>query len=267
MLGIIGLREDGRKPLELRKLECRLGALNSCSETDLSGFCEIAQGCNKVKVSIYGPRSFSKSSGNGDQDKPLKCLVNVANFSKTEYKLSDMHDRKSKKIASDLENIFNNIIFKEHFESSELLVKVDVIESDGSILETAINATTMALINAGISIKDFVTALTVAYANRKVCVDLNHSELTKSQIGGSSCLLIVLVSKNYHTKSEGNIGNGKSEPAIVMMKTLNNQSFNKSARLKTSQVKSMTKNAIFVNYKLIKILKSILREHILLNKK
>lgn len=46
----IGLRVDGRRPPELRKLQCRLGVFR---QADGSAFLE--QGNTKVLATVYGP--------------------------------------------------------------------------------------------------------------------------------------------------------------------------------------------------------------------
>jgi exosome complex component RRP41 len=49
-----GLRVDGRRPVELRKLECQMGR---CQQADGSVFLE--QGNTKVIATVYGPHDVS----------------------------------------------------------------------------------------------------------------------------------------------------------------------------------------------------------------
>ena len=51
-----GLRIDGRRPNELRKLTCKLGVLH---QADGSAFLE--QGNTKILASVYGPHDVSTS--------------------------------------------------------------------------------------------------------------------------------------------------------------------------------------------------------------
>ena len=52
---ITGLRVDGRRPHELRKLTCKLGVFQ---QADGSTFLE--QGNTKVLASVYGPHDVSQ---------------------------------------------------------------------------------------------------------------------------------------------------------------------------------------------------------------
>jgi len=54
MLSDQGLRMDGRRPTELRKLSCRLGVF-----TQADGSAYIEQGNTKVLATVYGPHEVS----------------------------------------------------------------------------------------------------------------------------------------------------------------------------------------------------------------
>jgi polyribonucleotide nucleotidyltransferase len=62
-----GLRLDGRKPDELRKIRCKLGILSS--RADGSAYYE--QGNTKVIATVYGPREVH-----------FKILLSFHNYSK-----------------------------------------------------------------------------------------------------------------------------------------------------------------------------------------
>lgn len=59
---------------------------------------------------------------------------------------------------------------------SQIHIDVQILEQDGSVLATAINAITLALIHAGISMQDYIVAATASIIQDTVLVDLNHSE-------------------------------------------------------------------------------------------
>ena len=52
-----GLRRDGRRPRETRRLMYQFGALGDCD-----GSAYLEQGCNKVLVAVHGPRACEKRS-------------------------------------------------------------------------------------------------------------------------------------------------------------------------------------------------------------
>lgn len=49
-----GIRMDGRRPNELRKIECKLGV-----STGADGSAYVEHGHSKVLVSVYGPHDVS----------------------------------------------------------------------------------------------------------------------------------------------------------------------------------------------------------------
>ena len=52
------------------------------------------------------------------------------------------------------------------YPNSEIEVKVQVLQTDGGALTAAINACTLALIDAGIAMRDFVVGCSVTYIQR-----------------------------------------------------------------------------------------------------
>ena len=93
----------------------------------------------------------------------------------------------------------------------------------------------LALINAGIPVKDMVAACSVGYLNDIACIDLNANERKES-----TSLLIAKFAKSFHSheKIEGN--EKTPEPNILLMNTMNNAAFNKRRRLTLKQVREMT---------------------------
>ena len=57
-----------------------------------------------------------------------------------------------------------------------ILMFFQVLQADGGNYCAAVNAATLALIDAGIPLKDYVTACTAGYINDRVLVDVNNTE-------------------------------------------------------------------------------------------
>jgi exosome complex component RRP41 len=72
-----------------------------------------------------------------------------------------------------IESTFKQIIFPE---SSEISVQVQILANDGSLLATVCNAVSLALIDAGIEMKDGLVAVSVSLSNKCPILDLNYSE-------------------------------------------------------------------------------------------
>ena len=70
---------------------------------------------------------------------------------------------------------------------------IQVLQADGGNYCASVNAASLALIDAGIPLKDYVTACTAGYINDRVLVDVNSHE---SSIGNGSELTMAMMPKS-----------------------------------------------------------------------
>ena len=75
-----------------------------------------------------------------------------------------------------MEDVYETAVIISLFPRSQIEIFVEVLNSDGSVLASAINATTLALINAGIPLYDYVLAASVGHLAKTVLLDLNRLE-------------------------------------------------------------------------------------------
>ncbi|KAJ3045853.1 Exosome complex component RRP41 [Rhizophlyctis rosea] len=168
-----GLRVDGRRPPELRRLNCRTGVF---AQADGSAYIE--QGNTKCLVSVYGPREPAKRSGQQEKGPIINVEYNVASFSSGERKQKLKRDRRLREVASVIKQTFEPIIcYGQNVASrSEIDINIQILQVDGGALHAAINATTLAMIDAGVPMRDFVCACSAGIANNIPLLDLNHIE-------------------------------------------------------------------------------------------
>ena len=150
MISPEGLRVDGRRENDLRRTIVILGSVAGAD-----GSCLLAVGNTRVLVSVLGPRE-SKRSG-------MHVIV------------GKLQGRDGGDLQAIIESTFKHIIFPE---SSEISVQVQILADDGSLLATVCNAVSLALIDAGIEMKDALVAVSVSVSNKCAILDLNYSEET-----------------------------------------------------------------------------------------
>lgn len=63
--------------------------------------------------------------------------------------------------ALSLRQIFESVILLEKHPKAHIFISVAILEDDGGVFPAAINAATLALIDAGIPLKDFVGSCAV----------------------------------------------------------------------------------------------------------
>lgn len=75
---------------------------------------------------------------------------------------------------------FEQVIQTHLFPRSQILIRIHVLQHDGGALMAALNATTLALIDAGIPLLDYVCATTTGCIGQEPVLDLNLLEETSA---------------------------------------------------------------------------------------
>eukprot|EP00842_Homolaphlyctis_polyrhiza_P002427 jgi/Hompol1/3185/HPOL_003138-RA len=178
-----GLRVDGRRPLELRRLLARVGVF---SQADGSAYIEL--GNTKCIAAVYGPkepRSSTASHSTTATNAILNVEYAVASFSSsstsTRSRSQRTSDRRHLEIASLIKHTLEPIIIATTFSSSEIDIFIQVLQVDGGVLHAAINAACLALVDAGIPLSDWVVACSAGWTNQgdaggEPILDLNWIE-------------------------------------------------------------------------------------------
>lgn len=170
------LRMDGRKPHEVRPLVFQSGGIVSGAD----GSASVSMGLTKAIAFVYGPRPSNKKQpmpGSGVSAATVAVEYRTATFSAVDRRRRSKGDRQSQERAFWLQKIFEYAILVEQYPRSQIEIVVEVVQQDWSAVSAAINAVTLALINAGIPIRDMVVSCTLGLMDCKtVLVDLNHGE-------------------------------------------------------------------------------------------
>ncbi|KAJ1854707.1 Exosome non-catalytic core component [Coemansia sp. RSA 1822] len=166
-----GLRVDGRRANELRRILCRASVLNTA---DGSAYYE--QGNTKVLVAVFGPRE-PRARGQLQHDQAIiNVEFNIAPFSTSERRKRSKGDKRLLEIASFVRQTFEGAIQRSVYARSQIDIYLHLLQHDGGTLETCINAATLALVDAGISMDDYVCACTAGFIDETPVLDLNSVE-------------------------------------------------------------------------------------------
>eukprot|EP01090_Pellita_catalonica_P001729 TRINITY_DN11476_c0_g2_i1.p1 TRINITY_DN11476_c0_g2~~TRINITY_DN11476_c0_g2_i1.p1 ORF type:complete len:244 (+),score=23.55 TRINITY_DN11476_c0_g2_i1:48-779(+) len=166
-----GLRLDGRRPAELRRIRCKMGVI---SRPEGSAYFE--QGNTKVLASVFGPKEVTFRKQARHDKAVLTCEFRVAPFSTIEHKERTKGTRKHLEYALMIKRSFESAIMTDLFPNSQVDIFIEVLQSDGGTLCAAINAVTLAVIDAGLPMRDFVVACSTGYVAGIPLLDLNFSE-------------------------------------------------------------------------------------------
>ena len=165
-----GKRLDGRKPDELRKIKIEVGVLHRAE-----GSCYLEWGGNKVIAAIYGPReAIPRHTQN-----PLRAIVNakynMAAFSVDERKRPGP-DRRSREISKVISEALENVIQLEKYPRASIDVNIEVLDAEAGTRCAGLTAAAVALVDAGIPMKDIPVACAAGKIEDQIVLDLGKDE-------------------------------------------------------------------------------------------
>lgn len=165
-----GKRLDGRKPHDLRKIKIEVGVLHRAE-----GSCYLEWGGNKVIAAVYGPR---EAVPRHTQD-PLRAIVkaryNMAAFSVDDRKRPGP-DRRSIEISKVISEALEHVILVERFPRASIDVSIEILDAEAGTRCAGITAAAVALVDAGIPMKDIPVACAAGKIEGQIVLDLGKEE-------------------------------------------------------------------------------------------
>jgi exosome complex component RRP41 len=166
-----GKRLDGRMPEDLRDLRVQAGVLG---EADGSAF--VQWGGNKVICGVYGPRECIPRHDINPYRAVIKCRYMMSPFASLEEHGRSGPSRRSTELSKVIREVFENLIIAEKFPNTQIEIYIDVLQAEGGTRTASVTAAAVALANAGIPMKDMVSAVAVGKAGNVLLVDLGKAE-------------------------------------------------------------------------------------------
>ena len=165
-----GKRLDGRKPDELREIKIEVGVLHRAE-----GSCYLEWGDNKVIAAVYGPReAIPRHTQN-----PLRAIVN-ARYNMAAFSVGDRKrpgpDRRSREISKVISEALESVILLENFPRTSIDVNIEVLDAEAGTRCAGLTAAAVALVDAGIPMKDIPVACAAGKIENQVVLDLGKDE-------------------------------------------------------------------------------------------
>ncbi|KAM9932158.1 hypothetical protein OXX80_008196 [Metschnikowia pulcherrima] len=182
-----GLRVDGRRWNELRRFECKINTHPNASD----GSSYVEQGNTKVMCMVQGPMEPPLRSQVNQTEATIEISLNIASFSTLQRKKRSKNEKRILELKATLERTFAQSIMSNLYPKTVIDINVQVLAQDGGIFATMTNAITLALIDAGIAMYDYVSAVSVGIHDQTPLLDLNNLEENDM-----SCLTIGVVGKS-----------------------------------------------------------------------
>ncbi|KAM0438547.1 hypothetical protein ACHAPT_001297 [Fusarium lateritium] len=199
------LRVDGRRWNELRRLNAQIRTQDAA---DGSSYLEM--GHTKVMCVVTGPSEQQQQQRRGQTSQRDVAAINVnvviAGFSSVDRKKRGRNDKRTQEIEVTIANALAANLHTHLFPHSTITISLHVLSQDGSLLAALLNATTLALIDAGIPMTDYIAACTAGSTSTYAAgddsadplLDLNNQEeqelpfLTVATLGGSDRVAVLV---------------------------------------------------------------------------
>jgi len=164
-----GLRLDGRSLNEMRPIKIQTGVVE---RADGSAFIEW--GANKIMVAVYVREAYPKHAQNIDRA-IVKARYNMSGYSVEERKRPGP-DRRTMEISKVISEALSSAIVLEKLPRAEVDVFIQVLEADAGTRIASLTASSVAVADAGVPMRDLVVGCTAGKADGKVVLDLSKDE-------------------------------------------------------------------------------------------
>ena len=165
-----GIRCDGRKIDEPRKIMIKAGVLKNA---DGSAYIEF--GDNKIVVGVFGPRDVHPKHLANTDTGILRCRYHMSPFSVEERK-RPAPSRREIEISKVIKEALKPAVMLEQFPRTVVDIFIEVLQADGGSRCAALAAASVALADAGIPMRDMVSACAAGKVADTIVLDINNEE-------------------------------------------------------------------------------------------
>ena len=170
-----GLRLDGRKIDELRQIKIEVGILKNAD-----GSAYIQFGKNKIMAAVYGPKEVHPKHATLPDRSLLRCRYHMSPFSTDERK-NPAPSRREIEISKVIREALEPSLMLENYPRTAIDVYVEILQSDGGSRCASISAASVALADAGINMRDLVSACAAGKVAGQVVLDVDDTEDKEGQ--------------------------------------------------------------------------------------
>src|SRR5689334_12294964 len=165
-----GRRTDGRNPDELRQIKITVGVVKNA---DGSAFIEF--GRNKIIAAVYGPREVHPKHMALPDRCILRCRYHMSPFS-TDTRKNPAPSRREVEISKVMRESLEPALILEDYPRAAIDLFVEVLQADGGSRCAGIIAASVALADAGINMRDLVSACAAGRLGDNIVLDINDLE-------------------------------------------------------------------------------------------
>ena len=164
-------RKDNRAFDDFRPVEAKAGVIKNA---DGSAYFKI--GNTTAYAAVYGPRELYPRFLQNPTRGILRCHYNMMPFSGMGERVRPGPSRRSREISLVTQKALMPVLDLSEYPNAVVDVFIELTETDAGSRCAGICAASIALADAGLKMKDLVTAVSVGKVDDKVVVDLDYEE-------------------------------------------------------------------------------------------
>ena len=171
------IREDGRKSHDISQINI---SMNPIKYADGSATFKI--GNTSVIAYVQGPHEILTRKGKKSDKGILNVKFFMTNFSTPEHKTNVKKNIKMTEFGNLLKSVFEGVILLKNYSNSQIDLHIWVLENDGGYKSAAFNAATLALVDAGICMSEYVVSMNSGFLeSSSPAIDLKLNEEKKNK--------------------------------------------------------------------------------------
>jgi exosome complex component RRP41 len=164
-------RVDGRKFDELRPIEAKVGVIPNAK-----GSAMFRSGHTLAYAAVYGPRELFPKHLQNPKKGIIRCYYNMMPFSGSGERIRPGGNRRAQEISMVMTSALNPVVDLSAFPNTVVDIFIELPQTDAGTRCAAICAASMALADAGIPMKDMVSAVACGEVDGTVVADLIYDE-------------------------------------------------------------------------------------------
>jgi len=164
-------RNDGRKCNEMREISAKVGIVPTAK-----GSAMFKIGNTIAMATVQGPRELYPSFLQNPEKGILRCNYNMMAFSGSGDRVRPGPNRRSKEISMITKYALEPVLDLKAFPGGVVDVFIELLQTDAGTRCAGICAAALALADAGIPMKDMISALSIGILDGEILMDINGYE-------------------------------------------------------------------------------------------
>ena len=163
-------RPDGRGFEDIREMEAKIGVVKNADGSAMFRF-----GDTIAIAAVYGPKPLHPQHLQNPKKGILRVNYDMLSFSVSERKRPGP-SRRSQEVSKVTEWALSSVVNLEDYPNTVVDVHISILQANASTRCAGINAASMALAHAGVSMKELVSSVSIGKIDDKIVVDVIKEE-------------------------------------------------------------------------------------------